>query len=244
MNTQPYQPFLKKGKKQRDLVHVFYQSHVLPWPTKCYNSPLWCTKPQHNKKAWPSSFIILHVTGNSENTLDGITLIGRVVLLLKSELAQLKKNKKPSTEPYLFFSLSMPICLFLCYGGVRIYFGGVWIVPFQWAAAVRSPPPTGLMWPTFIAGIETHCERQPIGRDCFTAKRRSAQPQTMGFRRLHNLPHSLIHFNYLIHLLCNLHNLFGVLCTVWLQLYCDTKERVKCLHSWFPLWRTTVALTL
>lgn len=31
----------------------------------------------------------------------------------------------------------------------------------------------------------------------------------MGFRRLHNLAHSLIHFNYLINLLCNKHNLYG-----------------------------------
>lgn len=57
--------------------------------------------------------------------------------------------------------------------------------------------------------------RQPIGSGRSAAKRSAAWPQTMGFRRLHNLPRSLIHFNYLIHLLCNLHNLSDVSNTVY-----------------------------
>lgn len=45
----------------------------------------------------------------------------------------------------------------LCYGGVRIYFGGVTFCACSQGRLCTSPPPTRRMWPTFIAGIETHC---------------------------------------------------------------------------------------
>lgn len=79
----------------------------------------------------------------------------------------------------------------------------------RWCASAH-PPPTGLMWPTFIAGTETQCLRQPIGSGRFAAKRSATEPpQTTGFHRLHNRPRSLILYNYLIHLLCNLNHLFN-----------------------------------
>lgn len=53
----------------------------------------------------------------------------------------------------------------------------------------------------------------------------------MGFRRLHNLPASLIHFNYFIHLLCNLHNLSSVFPTRCLALDMQNLQCVKMLHS-------------
>lgn len=42
MNTGHITPLWKRRekKKQSDSVHVLHQSHVLPWPTKCCNSPL------------------------------------------------------------------------------------------------------------------------------------------------------------------------------------------------------------
>lgn len=42
----------------------------------------------------------------------------------------------------------------------------------------------------------------------------------MGFRRLHNLPLSLIHFNYLIHLLCNLQPMFPAWYSLVVYLMC------------------------
>lgn len=42
-HTGPYHPL---RKKQSDSVHVLLQSHVLPWPTKCCNSPL--LAPNHS----------------------------------------------------------------------------------------------------------------------------------------------------------------------------------------------------
>lgn len=49
---------LKRERKKRlsDPVHVFPQSHALPWPTKRCNSPLPRLRPQRNNKARPSSF--------------------------------------------------------------------------------------------------------------------------------------------------------------------------------------------
>lgn len=64
-----------------------------------------------------------------------------------------------------------------------------------------SPPPTRRMWPTFIAGIETHCYSNQLAH---TARRGTALPSTTGFHLLHNLLYSSVNFSFFHHILCNL----------------------------------------
>lgn len=70
------------------------------------------------------------------------------------------------------FAISAWLPRFFVMAGRRFILVGFWFcLPRQRQWCASSPPPTGQMWPTFLAGIETQCVRQPIGSGLSEAQR-------------------------------------------------------------------------
>lgn len=85
---------------------------------------------------------------------------------------------------------------FLCYGATRIYFGGVWFCLSSQRRLCSSPPPRANV--TYIRRWHRDPVCTPTNWQRPLRSKAQRRTDTVGFRRLHNLPRSLIHFNYFI----------------------------------------------
>lgn len=130
------------------------------------------------------------------------------------------------------------------HGAVRIYFGVVFDSAFLVSGGGAPPPRTDVTY-IYSWHRDPVCAPTNWQRLFRSETQRAAEPQTTGCHSLRNPPHSSIHFNYLIHLLCNLHNLFNVSynslryrCGAW------TWQCVKYLQPCFTPLRRDIILII
>lgn len=136
---------------------------------------------QHNNNAWPSSFISAHVL-ESRNTFCALAP------KITSSFADWRDT---TSSPNLLLDAICRVCLLsLLWWGEDLFWWGLDLV-LAGRGVCAPPPPTRWMWPTFIAGIETHCYSNQLAH---TARRGAALPSTTGFHLLHNLQYSTVCF--------------------------------------------------